>query len=166
MTCKHANLHVTMVTQKSYEPKVEIVQYCWIKLKDATQTVQMCSYSTPQKYKEAWSILIQQNLDTGHIHPLNSAHVSTAFIVPKADSQVLPCWVNDYHALNSNTVLDSHPLVHVNDILADCTKGKIWSCIDMTNSFFKMHVHPDDVHLTAVTTPLSLYEWLVMAMGL
>jgi hypothetical protein len=35
----------------------------------------------------------------------------------------------------------------------------------MTNSFFQTRVHPDDVHLTAVTTPLALYEWLVMPMG-
>jgi hypothetical protein len=36
----------------------------------------------------------------------------------------------------------------------------------MTNSFFQTHVHPDDVHLTAVTTPFGLYEWLAMLMGL
>ena len=36
----------------------------------------------------------------------------------------------------------------------------------MTNSFFQTKVHPDDVYLTAVTTPLGLYEWLVMPMGL
>jgi len=36
----------------------------------------------------------------------------------------------------------------------------------MTNSFFQTRVHPDDVHLTTVTTPLSLYEWLTMPMGL
>ena len=29
-----------------------------------------------------------------------------------------------------------------------------------------MRVHPDDVHLTAMTTPLGLYEWLTMPMGL
>jgi hypothetical protein len=38
--------------------------------------------------------------------------------------------------------------------------------MDMTNSFFQTCVHPDDVHLTAVTTPLGLYEWLAMSMGL
>jgi hypothetical protein len=27
-------------------------------------------------------------------------------------------------------------------------------------------MHPDDSHLTAVTTPFGLYEWLVMPMGL
>ncbi len=35
----------------------------------------------------------------------------------------------------------------------------------MTNCFFQTCVHPDDIHLTAVTTPFGLYEWLVMPMG-
>jgi len=52
------------------------------------------------------------------------------------------------------------------DILANCAKGKIWSKLDMTNSFFQTWVHPDNVHLTAVTTPFGLYKWLTMPMGL
>ena len=36
----------------------------------------------------------------------------------------------------------------------------------MTNSFFHTQVHPDDIHLTAVTTPFSLYEWTAMPQGL
>src|ERR1700692_3197800 len=140
--------------------------YCRITLKDATKTFTTRSYSTPRKYKEAWSTLIQQHLDAGRIRPSNSAHASPAFLVPKSDASALPRLVNDSLALNSNTVTDSHPLPRVDDILADCAKGKIWSVIDMTNSFFQTRVHPDDVHLTAVTTPLGLYEWLVMPMGL
>src|SRR5882762_327783 len=45
-------------------------------------------------------------------------------------------------------------------------KGKIWSKLDMTNSFFQTQVHPDDVPLTAVTAPFRLSEWLAMPMGL
>jgi hypothetical protein len=37
--------------------------------------------------------------------------------------------------------------------------------MDMTNSFFQTHVHPDDIHLTAVRNPWGLYEWTVMPMG-
>jgi hypothetical protein len=121
--------------------------YCRIKLKDATKTITSRSYATPRKYKEAWSTLIRQHLDAGRIRPSNSAHASPAFLVPKSDPTVLPRWVNDYRQLNSNTVTDSHPLPRVDDILADCAKGKIWSVIDMTNSFFQTRVHPDDVHL-------------------
>ena len=38
-----------------------------IKLKDAEKTIKSRSYPSPWKYKEAWSILIQQHLDTGCI---------------------------------------------------------------------------------------------------
>jgi hypothetical protein len=140
--------------------------YCRIQLKDASQRIQTHSYSTPRKYRDAWSTLIQEHLDAGRIRPSNSAHASPAFLVLKSDPTVLPRWVNDYHALNANTVIDSHPLPRIDDILADCGKGKIWSKMDMTNSFFQTRVHPDDVHLTAVTTPKGLYEWLAMPMGL
>ena len=79
---------------------------------------------------------------------------------------MLPCWVNDYCVLNSNTVLDSYPLPHVDDILADCVKGHIWSHLDMVNSFFHTHVHPENIHLTVVTTSFGLYEWMAMPQGL
>ena len=140
--------------------------YCRIQLKDTSKTFATCSYTTPWKYKEAWSTLIQQHLDAGQIQPSNSAHASPAFLIPKSDHMVLLHWVNDYWMLNANTVTDSHSLPHINDILADCGKGKIWSKLDMTILFFQMRVHPDDVHLMAVTMPLGLYKWLTMPMGL
>jgi hypothetical protein len=64
--------------------------YCRIKLKDSYKVFATHSYSTPRKYKEAWAMLIQQHLDTGCIRPSNSANTSPAFIVPKADTTVLP----------------------------------------------------------------------------
>lgn len=36
----------------------------------------------------------------------------------------------------------------------------------MTNSFFQTKMHPDDIHLTVVTTPFGLYKWLAKPMGL
>jgi hypothetical protein len=129
--------------------------YCRIKLKDVSKTITTCTYTSPQKFKEAWATLIQQHLDAGRIQPSNSAHASPAFLVPKSDTTVLPRWVNDYRQLNANTILDVFPLPRVDDILADCAKGKIWSKMDMTNSFFQTRVHPDDIHLTAMTTPLD-----------
>ena len=137
-----------------------------IHLKDVEKTIKSHSYPSPCKYKEAWQILIQQHLDAGKIHPSSSPCASPAFIVPKANPNVLPCWVNDFQQLNENTITDSHPLPRIDDILNDCAKGKIWATIDMTNSFFQTRMNPDHVHLMAVNTPLGLYEWLVMPMGL
>ncbi|KAF8231833.1 hypothetical protein L208DRAFT_1275149 [Tricholoma matsutake] len=92
---------------------------CKIKLKDVSKTITTRSYSCPCKFREAWGILIQWHLDAGRIQPSSSAHASPAFLVLKADASDLPRWVNDYRQLNSNTVTDSHPLPHVDDILAD-----------------------------------------------
>ena len=114
--------------------------YCRIKFKDAAKTISIWTYSSPQKYWEAWQTLIQSHEDASQIRPSNSEHASPSFLTPKADPEVLPCWVNNYWVLNSNTVLDSYPLLHVDDILADCAKGKIWSHIDMTSSFFQTRI--------------------------
>ena len=137
-----------------------------IKLKEAERTIINRTYACPRKYKEAFQTLIQQHLDAGRIRLSSSAYASPCFIIPKSDPSVLPRWVNDYRLLNEVTVPDNHPLPRQDDILNDCAKGKIWSSIDMTNSFFQTLMHPDDVHLTAVSTPFGLYEWLVMPMGL
>lgn len=140
--------------------------YCRIKLKSAEQTIKTRSYSSPRKYRDAWRTLIDQHMASGRIRPSSSPHVSPAFLISKADATVLPRWVNVYRVLNTNTVMDSYPLPRVDEILADCGRGKVFSIMDMTNSFFQTLVHPDDVHLTAVSTPFGLYEWLVMPMGL
>jgi len=137
-----------------------------IHIKDAKKTIKSCSYPSPCKYKEAWQILIQQHLDAGHIRPSSSPCALLAFIVPKANPNMLPRWVNDFHQLNKNTITDSHLLPRIDDILNDCAKGKIWVTINMMNSFFQTRMHPEHVHLMVVNTPLSLYKWLVMPMSL
>ncbi|KAJ3561342.1 hypothetical protein NP233_g10248 [Leucocoprinus birnbaumii] len=137
-----------------------------IKLKDANFTMATRTYSCPQKFREAWKTLIQQHLDAGRIQESSAPMASPAFIIPKADPTALPRWVNDYRILNKNTVPDSYPLPRIDDILADCGKGKIWGTIDMTNAFFQTRMKPSDISLTAVSTPFGMYEWRVMPMGL
>ena len=141
-----------------------------IRLKDPTKVNNGKGYAAPKKYQESWKKLLDEHLQSGHIQPSTSEYASPAFCVPKytagvPDLTIPPHWVNDYCALNSNTVRDSFPLPRIDDILADCGKGKIFGKMDMTNSFFQTRMHPDDIHLTAVQTPWGLYEWTVMPQG-
>ena len=136
-----------------------------IQLKNAYQTISKRQYDVPRQFRESFSILIQQRLDSGFIRPSSSSFASPSFIIPKADKNALPRWVCDYRQLNANTVPDNFSLPRIDDILADCAKGKIWATIDMTDSFFQTRMHPDDIHKTAVTTPFGNYEWCVMPMG-
>ena len=137
-----------------------------IHLIDAYKKISNRSYSCPRQYKDAFATLIQERLKSGFIRPSSSSFASPSFIIPKKDPKALPRWVCDYRQLNSNTIPDNYPLPRIDEILADCGKGKIWSTIDMTDSFFQTRIHPDDIHKTAVTTPLGAYEWCVMPMGL
>ena len=139
--------------------------YHRIRLHDVNKTIATHSYNCPRKYRDMWRTLLSQHLAAGCMRPSSSTFASPSFIVPKADPTVLPCWVNNYRKINENTIPDNHPLLCVDDILADCAKGKIWGKMDMTNSFFQTRVHPDDIHLTAVTTPFGMYKWTVMPMG-
>ena len=137
-----------------------------IHLKDAYKKISTRSYSCPRQYKDAFATLVQQRLDSGFIRPSSSSFASPSFIVPKKDPKAVPRWVCDYRQLNANTIPDNYPLPRIDEILADCGQGMIWSTIDMTDSFFQTRIHPDDIHKTAVTTPLGAYEWCVMPMGL
>lgn len=139
--------------------------YHRFRLRDAAATIKTRSYSCPRKYRDAWKTLLDQHIAQGRLRPSSAPAASPAFLIPKADPTALPRWVNDYRQLNSNTVPDSYPLPRIDDILNACAKGKIWAKLDMTNSFFQTRVHPDDVHLTAVTTPFGNYEWTVMPQG-
>ena len=116
------------------------------------------AYGCPRKYQAGWKTLIDQHVAAGRIQPSSSPYASPSFIIPKADPTVLPRWVNDCRHLNCLTIPDNYPLPRIDDILADCAKGRIWGKIDMTNSFFQMLVHPDHVKYTATLTPFSLWE--------
>ena len=140
------------------------VYHCF-ELKDPDMVIRRRQYDSPKQYRQVWRKMLQDHIDAGQLRPSNSPFASPCFLIPKADPTAEPRWVNDYRALNENTVPDSHPLPKISDILADCAKGKIWGKIDMTNAFFQTRVHPDHVKYTAVTTPWGLYEWTVMPQG-
>ena len=121
--------------------------YCRIKLKDAWKTITMRSYSSPRKYWDAWKTLIQSHEAAGRIRLSNSSSASPSFLVPKTDQTGLSGWTITEPSTWTQC------LIHT----TDCAKGKIWSKLDMTNSFFQTRVHLDDIPLTAVTTPFGLY---------
>ena len=137
-----------------------------IHLKDPTKVNNSKGYAAPKKYQESWKKLLDKHLQAGHIRPSSSKDASPAFCVPKyitgvPDLTVPPHWVNDYWALNGNTMRDSFPLPHIDDILANCSKGKVFAKMNMMNSFVQTQVHPNDIHLTAVRMLWGLYEWTI-----
>jgi len=140
--------------------------YHHIKLLPGTPVSVSHAYGCPRKYHAGWKMLINQHVAAGWIWPSSSPYTSLSFIIPKADPTVLPQWVNDYQHLNWLTIPDNYPLPRIDDILADCAKGKIWGKIDMMNSFFQTLIHPDNIKYTTMLTLFGLWEWVIMPMGM
>lgn len=107
-----------------------------IQLKDAYQKISRRKYDIPRQFRESFDILIQKRLDSGFIRPSTASNCSPSFIIPKPDPKALPRWVCDYRQLDENTVPDNYPLPRVDDILADCAKGKIWVTFGYDGQFF------------------------------
>lgn len=65
--------------------------------------------------------------------------------------------MNNYRKLSNNTVRDQTPLSCIEIILADVECSKTFDKIDMTNFFFQILVHSDNILLMAVNTPFNMY---------
>jgi len=74
--------------------------------------------------------------------------------------------VVDFRRLNDATIEDSHPLPRIGDILQRQGQYKIWSVLDMKDGFHQIPVKNEHKPLTAMSTPLGVYVWKVMPMGL
>lgn len=136
-----------------------------IRLKNPEIEFKTRVYSCPQKVLPGFKMLIEQHLRAGRIRISTSHVASPAFVVPKRDPTALPRMAIDYCKLNAGAIRDRTPLPNIDEILAKAGQAQYWGKIDMTNSFFQTRVHPDDIHLTAFTTPFGMFEWVVMPMG-
>lgn len=140
MLVKHDE-HLEHEFRDVFKPVINVKNLPWdmlaeIKLKNTNHAIKTWMYQCPQKYCEAWKMLIDEHLDAGCIQPSALQFVSPAFLIPKVNPTMLLCWVNDDQALNAVTILDNHPILRVEDILHDCVKGKFSGVLDLTNTFF------------------------------
>ncbi len=107
---------------------------------------------------------INDLVTNGWIQESYSSYASPIVCVRKKCGGLRFCC--DYRKLNGKTVADSQPIPRIQDIL-DGLAGKKWfSTLDMSKAYHQGYLHEDSRHLTAFTTPWTLYEWLRIPFGL
>ncbi|KAJ3527189.1 hypothetical protein NMY22_g9879 [Coprinellus aureogranulatus] len=72
----------------------------------------------------------------------------------------------DYRGLNAITKKDRYPLPHIDDLLDRAQGCKFFTVVDLKNAFNLVRIREGDEWKTAFRTPLGLFEYLVMPMGL
>ena len=122
-------------------------------------------YQMSGERRTAWVALTDQLLADGKIEPSRSAWCSPSFPVPKKKPGQYRLVV-DFRRLNDATVVDSHPLPRIGDILQRQGRYRIWSVLDMKDGYHQIPLKQAHRDFTCMSTPRGNMRWKVLVMGL
>uniref|UniRef100_A0A8C1X837 Gypsy retrotransposon integrase-like protein 1 n=1 Tax=Cyprinus carpio TaxID=7962 RepID=A0A8C1X837_CYPCA len=117
----------------------------------------------PKLYQEVRGLL-NNMLENGIIKESYSPWAAPVVLVRKKDGTLRFCV--DYRRLNSVTHKDSYPLPRIEESLASLKKSRVFSTLDLAHGYWQVGVHSADKEKTAFVTPMGLYEFNRMQMGL
>lgn len=121
-------------------------------------------YRLPESQIKTLRVLLDRYLRESVIEPSSSSWSSPAFFVPKANGKLR--LVVDYRYLNSQTIPNGWPLPRIEDLLDRLHGSVLFSTFDAHSGFHQLPIAPESRYLTAFTTPLGLYQFKRMPMGL
>lgn len=107
---------------------------------------------------------IQGLLNAGILRSSSSSWASSINVVSKKDGKYGLC--GGYRKLNSSTAPDKYPPPLIQDAFKLLNKKSVFTTLDLKKAYHQIPMHRDDIQKTAITTPWSLYEYLVMPIGL
>lgn len=93
-----------------------------------------------------------------------SNYASPLVLVKRDGKEPRPC--GDYSQLNKQTEGDAYGIRHIHDVNLEIHGCLYFSKIDFKKAFNQIPIAEEDIHKTAVTTPIGLYEWLRLPFGL
>lgn len=117
----------------------------------------------PAQYQKLRQVLSEME-EKEIIRKSTSEYASPLVLAWKKNGDLRIC--TDFRWLNKRTLKDAHPLPHQADCLAALGGNCLFSTMDLTSGFYNMPLHEDDRKYSAFTTPMGLYEYNRLPMGL
>ena len=71
-----------------------------------------------------------------------------------------------FRSLNNQMHLDIFPIPHIHDLLNKLGKAHIFSAVDLSSAYHQVCIKEGQEHKTAFLTPMGLFEYVVMPLGL
>ena len=103
-------------------------------------------------------------LAKGWIRPSISPYGAPILFVHKKTCELHMCV--DFCSLNKQTRLNMFPILCIHNLLDKLGKARIFSAIDLSSAYHQVCIKEDDEHKTAFLTPMGLFEYVVMPLGL
>lgn len=121
-------------------------------------------YPLSPSEQEQLDVFLQENLNTGRIHPSKSSMASPVFFIKKKDGSLR--LVQDYRVLNAMTVKNCYPLPLISELINKLRGARYFTKLDVWWGFNNVQVKEADKWKAAFRTNHGLFEPLVMFFGL
>jgi hypothetical protein len=103
-------------------------------------------------------------LDKGWIRPSTSEWGAPVLFARKKGGALRMCI--DYRAMNAQTRVNKFTIPNCSELIDKLKGAQIITRLDLYQAFHQLRMADDSIHLTAFTTPMGSFEWLVMPMGI
>ncbi len=107
---------------------------------------------------------LTENLKRGWIEPSTAPYAAPVLFAKKPNGGWRFCV--DYRRLNSVTKKDRYPLPLINETLTRLSRTKIFTKLDIRQTFNRIRIHPDSEDLTTFRTRYGSYKYKVLPFGL
>ncbi len=121
-------------------------------------------YPLNRNEQEQLDVFLDENLETGRIHPSKSPFTSPFFFVKKKDGMLRP--VQDYRKLNEMTIKNRYPLPLISELIDKLRGAKYFTKLDIRFGYNNVRIKEGDEEKAAFRTNRGLYEPTVMFFGL
>ncbi|RWS28096.1 hypothetical protein B4U80_07539, partial [Leptotrombidium deliense] len=127
-------------------------------------------YRCSPKEKESLSADIEKMIQMGICDESESEWASPVVIILKEDEscpgRVKRRFTTDFRKLNNVTIKDPYPMPLASDIFPCFAGAKVYTRLDLNNGFWQIPLRERDTDYTSFITPLGLFKYKMMAMGL
>ena len=122
-------------------------------------------YRMSRHEMEALKQQVADLLQKGLITPSTASFGAPCLFATKKDSAEL-CLVVDYRRLNALTVPNRGTLPRIDDAYITVRGAQVFSAIDLTAGYHQVRLPEEDVPKTSFRTPLGLFQFKVLPVGL
>jgi hypothetical protein len=138
---------------------------CTITLREGEVLTKHKPYELSENQLRNLKALLDNEEQAGVLQRSSAPHAMPGFFVTDPGSKQ-ERWVVDFREVNAKSKKDAYPLPRVNTIIERAAGAKVVSTLDISKAFGMIPMAAGSRELTAFTTPLGMYEYNAMPMGL